>query len=103
MNDVRLIIRTFKYCALYSSISELGSFEEVLNICLPDMKNSKKKEEFMKLFIDFNKSDNILYDNLYIGEYKIVIKFPIGEKDNLPGQIRIEKFSLINGAFLTSY
>ena len=67
------------------------------------MIKTKKEEESIKFFIDFNKSDNILYDNLYIGDYKIVIRFPICNKDNLPSQIKIEKFSLINHIFLASY
>ncbi len=70
---------------------------------LPEIKNSKKREEPIKLFIDFNKSDNSLYDNLYIEDFKIVIKIPMGEKDNLPGHIKIERFSLVNEVFLTSY
>ncbi len=67
------------------------------------MIKNKKEEESIKFFIDFNKYDNILYDNLYIGDYEIVIRFPICNKDNLPSQIKIEKFSLINNIFLASY
>ena len=70
---------------------------------LPNIINNKKREESIKFFIGFNKSDNSLYDNLYIEDFKIVIKIPMGEKDNLPGHIKIERFSLVNEVFLTSY
>ncbi len=70
---------------------------------LPNIIKIKRDEESIKFFIDFDKADNILYDNLYIGEYKIVIKIPMGEKDKFRGQTKIERFSLINDIFLTSY
>jgi len=67
------------------------------------IKSSEKEEESIKLFIDFNKADNVLYDDLFLGEYKIVIKIPMGERDNVLGQIKIEYFSLVNNTFLASY
>jgi len=70
---------------------------------LSNIKNSKKEEESIKFFIEFNKADNTLYDNLFLGEYKIVIKTPMNERDNPLSQIKIECFSLVNNTFLTSY
>jgi hypothetical protein len=70
---------------------------------LPNQKAIREEGESMKNFIDFNKNDNILYDNLYVGEFHIVIKTPMVRMDNLNRKIKIEWFSIVDDIFLTSY
>lgn len=59
-----------------------------------------------KSYIDFDKQENQFFDNLYVEEYKTVIKLPLirgkYKKSQMP-QLRIEKFNLPKYTFLTSY
>ena len=63
----------------------------------------KKKRDLIKRFIDFDKDTNIFYNNIYLNNFKIVIKIPLDEKENSQQEIKIEKFSLVNDIYLTSY
>lgn len=59
------------------------------------------KDNIMNKFIDFNKNERIYYNNLYLEEYKVVIKIPLTlsyKKD-----IKIEDFNLANSIYLFSY
>ena len=51
-------------------------------------------------FIDFDKGQNIFYDNVYLDEYKIVVKMPLLKRDKA---VQIKKFTLENYTFLFSY
>jgi len=64
-----------------------------------------KKEDFTtSKFIDFDKSKEIFYDNLYIDDYKIVVKIPlIKRKDRLYKKIKIAEFDLGRYIYLLSY
>ena len=63
-----------------------------------------KKEDFTSKFIDFDKHKEIFYDNLYIDEYKIVVKIPlIKRKDRLYKKIKIAEFDLGRYTYLLSY
>ncbi len=65
---------------------------------------SIKKEDFTSKFIDFDKYKEIFYDNLYIDEYKIVVKIPlIKRKDRLYKKIKIAEFDLGRYTYLLSY
>lgn len=58
----------------------------------------------MGQFIDFDKSEKIYYNNLYLDDYKIVIKVPIGDFDyKKSSDVKVEKFDLTNKAFILSY
>ena len=59
----------------------------------------------MGQFIDFDKSEKIFYNNLYLDDYKIVIKVPIGDIDYIKtsSDVKVEKFDLTNKAFILSY
>ena len=70
---------------------------------IPNTTNFKDKGELIKRFIDFDKDTNILYNNLYLNNFKIVIKIPLDEKETSQPKIKIEKFSLVNDIYLTSY
>ncbi len=56
-------------------------------------------------FIDFDKDRKIFYNNLYIDDFKIVIKMPCvsPEKDIDQNLIKIEKFDLVKYTYLLSY
>ena len=70
---------------------------------IPNTTNFKDKGELIKRFIDFDKDTNILYNNLYLNNFQIVIKIPLDEKEISQPKIKIEKFSLVNDIYLTSY
>jgi hypothetical protein len=61
----------------------------------------------LKKFINFDKSMNMFYDNIWLDEQKIVIKMPLTKKDDpdnfLSWDIRIEEFSLVNNIYLLAY
>ncbi len=62
-------------------------------------------------FIDFDKSKNLFYDNLYLCEQKIVVKIPICKGRTLERKepydankkVKIEPFNLTKYIYLTSY
>ena len=56
-------------------------------------------------FIDFDKYEKIIYNNLYLDDFKIVIKMPcVGVKKKLDQNIiKIEKFDLGKYDYLLSY
>ena len=56
-------------------------------------------------FIDFDKYEKIFYNNLYLNEFKIVIKIPCVsiEKECENNEIKIEKFDLGKYNYLVSY
>ena len=54
-------------------------------------------------FIDFDKYERIFYNNLYLDDYKIVIKMPLIKKENSQEDIKIEKFDLAKYTYLLSY
>lgn len=64
-----------------------------------------KKEVFTtSKFIDFDKYKEIFYDNLYIDDYKIVVKIPLIKKnDRLYKKIKIAEFDLGRYTYLLSY
>ena len=64
-----------------------------------------KKEDFTtSKFIDFDKSKEIFYDNLYIDDYKIVVKIPlIKKRDRFYKKIKIKEFDLGRYTYLLSY
>ena len=57
----------------------------------------------MTQFIDFNKEEKIFYVNLYLDEFKYVLKIPIDLKEEYTSQIKIEKFKIDNSAYLLAY
>jgi hypothetical protein len=67
---------------------------------LPNVEIRKKGKDSVKFYLDFNKTDNTLYNNLYLEEYNLVIRTQISERYK---KIKVEYFSIENGIFLTSY
>ena len=62
-------------------------------------------ENQIKKYIDLNKNNRILYDNLYLKDFEFVIKIPFQDsrKRELMENIRIEKFTLTNCIYILNY
>lgn len=75
----------------------------MVNLYINNTTNFKYKRDLIKRFIDFDKDANIFYNNLYLNDFKIVIKIPLIEKESSQPEIKIEKFSVGNNIYLTSY
>ena len=72
-----------------------------MTILIPPLRN---EEYHTRKFIDYDKNKKIIYNNLYLDEFKIVIKMPLTceevcEKDD----IKIKKFNLEKYTYLLSY
>ena len=73
-------------------------------------KNNKKRrlritEKYIKKFVDYNKNNGLLYDNLYLNDIKFVIKIPFQDsrKEGLINNIRIAKFNLTDSIYISNY
>ncbi|MFX1365786.1 MAG: hypothetical protein ACFFCE_02945 [Promethearchaeota archaeon] len=65
---------------------------------------SVKKDQIpIQKFIDWDKCENTFYNNLYLENYKIVIKIPLIPKKAQKNEIKIKKFNLEKYTFLVSY
>jgi len=67
---------------------------------LPTIKNNQIS---VQKFIDWDKFENVFYNNFYLDKYKIVIKMPLVPKKELKDEIKIKKFNLEKYTFLISY
>ncbi len=67
---------------------------------LPTIKNNQIS---LQKFIDWDKFENVFYNNFYLDNYKIVIKIPLLPKEELKDEIKIKKFNLEKYTFLISY
>jgi len=63
----------------------------------------KKEEISAKNFIDWDKCRNIFYNNIYLDNWKIVIKMPLIPDDVSEGDIKIKKFDLEKYTYLCGY
>ncbi|MFX1328340.1 MAG: hypothetical protein ACFE91_09360 [Promethearchaeota archaeon] len=63
----------------------------------------KKTEESVQKFIDWDKFENVFYNNFYLENYKIVIKMPLVPRKESRDKIKIKKFNLEKYTFLISY
>ncbi|MFX1339338.1 MAG: hypothetical protein ACFFDK_12070 [Promethearchaeota archaeon] len=73
-----------------------------MEILIPTTRN----EDFeARKFIDYDKGKKIFYDNLYLDEFKIVVKIPLfsRRKSKKKEDIKIKKFNLERYTYLTSY
>ncbi|MFX1445539.1 MAG: hypothetical protein ACFFHV_19150 [Promethearchaeota archaeon] len=67
---------------------------------IPTVKNEQVS---IQKFIDWDKFKNKFYNNLYLENYKIVIKIPLLPKKEEQEDIKIKKFDLEKYTFLISY
>ena len=63
----------------------------------------KEKDLSVTLFIDWDKYKNRFYNNLYLEDFKIVIKMPLILEKKLDMDIKIKKFDLTKYTYLLSY
>ena len=63
----------------------------------------KDKEILIQKFIDWDKFENVFYNNFYLQNYKIVIKIPLVPRKSNKEDIKIKKFDLEKYTFLVSY
>jgi len=57
----------------------------------------------MGKFIDFDKSKRRFYNNLYLDDYKIVVKMALAKEKGSKEDFRIEKFDLAKYTYLLAY
>lgn len=63
-----------------------------------------EKDEFtISKFLDFDKNKEIFYDNIYLDNYRIVVKVPLTDKQKAEKDMKINKFDLTKYTFLLSY
>jgi hypothetical protein len=62
-------------------------------------------EKVLKKFVDYNKDNGLLYDNLYLNDIKYVIKIPFEDssKEGSINNIRIAKFNLTDSIYIFNY
>ncbi len=72
--------------------------------------NNKKRslritEQYLKKFVDYDKKNGLLYDNLYLNDIKFVVKIPFQDsrKDGSINNIRIAKFNLTDSIYISNY
>ncbi len=58
-------------------------------------------QESLKKYIDFDKTNNQIYDNYFIDEFKIVLKVPIVLGGNQDAEIKIDNFNITEYNYLT--
>ncbi|MHA2429723.1 MAG: hypothetical protein ACXACC_01700 [Promethearchaeota archaeon] len=63
----------------------------------------KKDEIMFSKFIDWDKFENCFYNNIYLEDYKIVVKMPLIPRKNSKKDIKIKKFDLTKYTYLVSY
>jgi hypothetical protein len=63
----------------------------------------KKKKLSLTLFIDWDKYKNRFYNNIYLEDFKFVIKMPLIQNEKLDLDIKIKKFDLTEYTYLISY
>lgn len=63
----------------------------------------KKKSLAITMFIDWDKYKNMFYNNIYLDDYKMVIKMPLIQSKKRKNDIKIKKFDLTKYTYLCSY
>ena len=63
----------------------------------------EKKEIAVQKFIDWDKCKNMFYNNIYLENWKIVIKMPLIPREGKEEEIKIKKFDLGKYTYLCSY
>jgi len=74
--------------------------EGEIRLYIPYLKSQIPEEHTIKKFLEYDKSKNQIYDNLYFNDCKIVVKVSIPQNSD-SGEIG--RFKICNNLFLTSY
>ncbi|MFW9773751.1 MAG: hypothetical protein ACFFFB_19730 [Candidatus Heimdallarchaeota archaeon] len=67
---------------------------------IPTIKSNKLT---MSKFIDWDKFENCFYNNIYLEDYKFVIKMPLISSKDIKKDIKIKRFDLTKYTYLVSY
>lgn len=54
-------------------------------------------------YLDFDKKQKEIFDNLYLSDLKIVVKCPLQKEEKHDSNMRFEKFNLADSIFLFTY
>jgi hypothetical protein len=65
--------------------------------------SAEKDEITISMFLDWDKYENCFYNNLYLEDYKIVIKIPLIIDKPINDDLKIKKFNLAKYTYLVSY
>ncbi|MBY9003078.1 MAG: hypothetical protein KGD73_03830 [Candidatus Lokiarchaeota archaeon] len=63
----------------------------------------EKDEITISMFLDWDKYKNCFYNNLYLEDYKVVIKIPLIKDKPRKDDLKIKKFNLAKYTYLVSY
>ena len=63
----------------------------------------EKEEIKMKCFLDWDHFKNAFYNNIFLEDYKIVIKMPLIPRNGSEDDLKIRKFDLGKYTYLCSY
>ena len=63
----------------------------------------EKDEITISMFLDWDKYKNCFYNNLYLEDYKVVIKIPLIKDKPKKNDLKIKKFNLAKYTYLVSY
>lgn len=66
-----------------------------------EIEDQGRSEDDLSKYLDYNKNDDQYYNNLYLDEYKLVVKIPLLETEK-SDEFKIERFSLVNKIYITS-
>ncbi len=63
----------------------------------------KSNDVIIQKFIDWDKFENVFYNNFYLENFKIVVKVPLFPNLGPKEDLKIKKFNLEKYTFLISY
>lgn len=63
----------------------------------------ERNEITISMFLDWDKYKNCFYNNLYLEDYKVVIKIPLIKDKPNRDDLKIKKFNLVKYTYLVSY
>ena len=63
----------------------------------------REKEISVRRFIDWDKCRNTFYNNMYLDNWKIVIKMPLIPDEDSEGEVKIKRFDLEKYTYLCGY
>ncbi|MFW9824931.1 MAG: hypothetical protein ACFFE4_18460 [Candidatus Thorarchaeota archaeon] len=70
---------------------------------IPHIEKRNHEEFLTKMFLEYDKNNNQICDNLCLDTYKVVVKVPISQNPNLKDAVKFERLIISNNVFLTSY
>ncbi len=84
-------------------MNEKSIYVKIRKMAISLFPTVKDNQISIQKFIDWDKFENIFYNNLYLEYYKIVIKIPLIPKREPKNEIKIKRFNLEKYTFLISY